>query len=163
MLNSVKEKIQHLNMNNKKRRRLKPILDNPTVLKHLEDLQKRFVFVPTDKAGNNISIVCKKFYIEKSMQELKIFLDSKDNKIRNNTYEEVNIDIKSIINRHRKYLKSNLNIESIKGNFPFLYWIPKMHKKPFSKQRYIAASSSCTTETFSCFTLIQKQHRVTCD
>ena len=37
-----------------------------------EKLQTDFVFVPTDKASNNIATVCKKFYIEKSLKELVV-------------------------------------------------------------------------------------------
>ena len=42
-----------------------------------------------------------------------------------------------------------------------------MHKKPFSKQRYIAASSSCSTKPLSailtkCLKLVEKQHRFIC-
>ena len=66
-----------------------------------------------------------------------------------------------------KYVKSNLDSEIIPESFPFLYWIPKMHKKPFSKQRYIAASYSCTTKPLSavltkCLKLIEKQQRFIC-
>ncbi len=43
---------------------------------HLKELQKKFVFVPTDKASNNIAVVCKKFYVEQSMKELDMFLNS---------------------------------------------------------------------------------------
>lgn len=44
-------------------------------------------------------------------------------------------------------------------SLPFLYWIPKMHKNP-SKQRYIAASHTCSTKPLSkmitfCLKLIQ--------
>ena len=53
---------------------------------YLEQLQKDFVLVPTDKAGNNIAVVCKKFYIEKSMEELKIFKDSNKNAFSANPY-----------------------------------------------------------------------------
>ena len=66
-----------------------------------------------------------------------------------------------------KYVKSNLGSEIIPESFPFLYWIPKMHKKPFSKQRYIAASYSCITKPLSavltkCLKLIEKQQRFIC-
>ena len=64
-------------------------------------------------------------------------------------------------------MKSNLDSKIIIESFPFLYWIPKMHKKPFSKQRYIAASYSCTTKPLSavltkCLKLIEKQQRFIC-
>ena len=80
------------------------------------------------------------------------------------TYVKVEVDAKSIINRHKKYMKSQLNT-TISEKFPFLYWIPKMHKKPYSKQRYIAASYDCTTKNISetltkCLKLVEKQHKI---
>ena len=71
----------------------------------------------------------------------------------------------TIINRHKRYMHSNLSKDTeVPESFPFLYWIPKMHKKPISKQRYIAASYSCTTKPLSavltkCLRLVLKQHR----
>lgn len=161
----VKIKVQQLK--GVSRRRNKPVLVTQTMKKQLAELQEKFVFVQTDKASNNIAVICKKFYIEKSMQELNIFEDLQNNEVGNSTYETIDKDVKSIIDRHRKYLKTKLNINEIPESFPFLYWIPKMHKKPFSKQRYIAASRSCTTKPLSailtkCFKLIDKQHRFIC-
>jgi hypothetical protein len=52
-------------------------------------------------------------------------------------------------------------------NLPFLYWIPKMHKNP-SKQRYIAASNSCSTKPLSklitfALKLVQQTHTNYCE
>ena len=56
------------------------------MMSELAELQKKYVFVPTDKAANNIAVVCKRFYIEKTMQELNIFSD--DQKNHNSTRTE---------------------------------------------------------------------------
>ena len=53
----------------------------------------------------------------------------------------------------------NIALTDSQKTLPFLYWIPKMHKNP-SKQRYIAASHSCSTKPLSkmityCLKLIQ--------
>jgi hypothetical protein len=53
----------------------------------------------------------------------------------------------------------HIPIDDSQTCLPFLYWIPKMHKTP-SKQRFIAASHSCTTKPLSkmitfCLKLIQ--------
>ena len=159
----MNSKIQKLRS---RRRRYKSILGSPSVLKYLRELHKRFVFVPTDKAGKNIAIVCKKFYIQKSLQELGIWQEASEQNDQR-TYEIVDTDTKSIIKRHIKYVKSNLDSKIIPESFPFLYWIPKMHKKPFSKQRYIAALYSCTSKHLSavitkCLKLIEKQQRFIC-
>ena len=39
----------------------------------MDELHEKYVFVSTDKANNNISVVCKFFYIKQSLRELKIF------------------------------------------------------------------------------------------
>ena len=124
-------------------------LTTPDILNTLSCLHEKFVFVPTDKAGNNIAIICKTFYITKSMEELGCFGDRDANDKKKNTYIEVNDPIDKIINRHIKYISSKLKCISIPDTLPFLYWIPKMHKKPFTKQRFIAASGSCTTKPIS--------------
>ena len=41
------------------------------------------------KASNNISVVCKKFYVEHSMKELDIFLNSSKKKDADKTYVPV--------------------------------------------------------------------------
>ena len=148
--------------------RRKSILNSQSVKSHLKELQEKFVFVPTDKAGNNIAVICKKFYIEQSLKELGIFVDSQSQNTENQTYKKVDGDVNEIIKKHREYLKDKVDVELDKSTkFPFLYWIPKMHKKPHSKQRFIAASYDCTTKPISailtkCFKLIEKQHRFIC-
>ena len=66
-----------------------------------------------------------------------------------------------IVKKHTKYMKyHNIPLADDQKILPFLYWIPKMHKVP-SKQRYIAASHSCSTKPLSkwityCLKLIQQ-------
>ena len=96
------------------------------------------------------------------MKELGIFKNNIAIEQENSTYMLINNDIQKIIDRHVKYVSSKLNCDKIPKQLPFLYWIPKMHKKPYSKQRYIAASGFCTTKPISkmltkCFRLIDKQ------
>ena len=149
----------------KKKTPKKMVLKSPTISKLLVELQKDFVFVPTDKASNNIAVICKKFFIEQSMKELDIFLNSSEKKDTDKTYIPTKEDVNSIVSRHGRYMKTN-SIEVTK-DLPFLYWIPKMHKKPYSKQRYIAASARCSTKPLSavltkCLKLVEKQHRTMC-
>jgi hypothetical protein len=154
----------------KRRRRRKMILRDTNVKHDLEDMQKRFVFVPTDKASSNIAVVCKKFYIEQSLRELDIFKESNLND-KAKTYVQVTDEKKCIrtstIKRHLRYMKTSFSIDEIPEDIPFLYWIPKMHKKPKSKQRYIAASNRCSTKPLSailtkCLKLVETQHRRKC-
>ena len=43
---------------------VKEVLKQESIIEELNRLQDEYVFVPTDKASNNISIVCKEFYIK---------------------------------------------------------------------------------------------------
>ena len=43
--------------------------------KHIEKLHKCFVLVPEDKAGGNVIVVCKKYYLEVILNELTAVLD----------------------------------------------------------------------------------------
>jgi len=155
-----------LRLAKKRKNRKNCILANPEVKNYLTRLHQNFVLTPIDKAGNNIAIVCKKFYVEQTLKELKLFKPEEDEKIED-TYIPVGEDINVIIDRHTNYMMSNFNIDIRDKKLPFLYWIPKMHKKPFSKQRYIAASNRCSTKELSkmiayCLKSILSQHRKKC-
>ena len=159
VIEDVSATVTRLSKKSKKTKKM--TLKSPIISKILKDLQKDFVFVPTDKASNNIAVVCKKFYVEQSMKELDIFLKSSEKKMADKTY--VHVTDKNIISRHRRFMKAN-SIEEAK-DLPFLYWIPKMHKKPYSKQRYIAASARCSTKPLSavltkCLKLIERRHKI---
>ena len=84
------------------------------------------------------------------------------------TYQEVKQVSQEIVDTHElESKKFGVNIDEKQNQLPILYWIPKMHKNP-SKQRFIAASRSCTTKNISsliskCLKLIQKAHQVYCD
>ncbi len=139
---------------------------NRTEVKHeLHELQERFVFVPTDKAGNNISIVCKKIYIDSLLKEVSF---STDQDVKDGTYVRINDSIDDIVNKHYEDVKNwKADIADKQRQLPFLYWIPKMHKNP-PKQRFIAASSCCSTKSTSsiitrCLKLIQQAHKIYCD
>ena len=46
------------------------VLQNADVKACLPDLHRKYVFIPADKAPNNIIIICKKYYIETLIKEL---------------------------------------------------------------------------------------------
>ena len=119
VIEDVKSKIQLLKNKSSIRRRFGTILHRKDVKTYLQELHKDFVLVPTDKAGNNIAIVCKKFYIEKSMQELNIFT-SHDGLASQSTYIAIDRGVKHHIKRHVHYLKKR-NIMNVPEEFPFLY------------------------------------------
>jgi hypothetical protein len=97
------------------------------VKEELALLHENFVFVPTDKAQNNISIVCKKFFIESLLKE--VGFDEK--KQKSLTYQFAGNDAKEIVQNHEVFSKKfQVDVKSEQFHLPFLFCIPKMHKKP---------------------------------
>jgi len=143
-------------------------LDDKKVKAYLDNFHQKFVITPTDKAGNNFSITCKKFYISCLLKELGIDTNSKKKRNSNNTYECIEEkNEEDIVKIHKEYMnKHDIPLLSDQESLPFLYWIPKMHKNP-TKQRYIAASHCCSTKPLSkmitfCLKLIQRTHTNYC-
>jgi hypothetical protein len=128
VMKDCKSNIDRLDRRNRSRNDM--ILNSPEIKDYLKKLQRDFVFVPTDKASNNIAIVCKKFYIEQSMKELDIFMDSGQKDLKDKTYVMVDKDVKSIVRRHRNYMLKNCSNSDSPKDIPFIYWISKKHKKP---------------------------------
>ena len=91
--------------------------------------------------------MCKRFYINILKDELGICGD-KINKTR--TYEEQQCSLDEVTGNHARTLDNTFNIKLTEKerNLPQIYWIPKLHKKPY-KSRFIAGSSSCTTTKIS--------------
>ena len=44
-------------------KRKKQVLKNPKHINYLKSIHKNFVLVPADKAGSNIIVACKKYYL----------------------------------------------------------------------------------------------------
>ena len=65
-----------------------------------------------------------------------------------------------ILNFRTFNLKFAVSIKEKQDRLPTLYWLPKLHKRPY-KARFIANSSSCTTSVLSklltsCLTAVKK-------
>ena len=131
---------------NTKVKKFMQVLKDKHVVSYFKDVHSKYVIVPADKAGNNIIFVCKYFYIKTLMDELGI--DSTGN--ANGTYEAQHDTPDEVIKKHsetrEKEFKIKLTDEEEK--LPQMYWIPKLHKKPY-KARFIAGSSTCTTTRLS--------------
>ena len=56
---------------------------------YLKELHENFVLVPTEKASNNIAVICKNFYIEKSIKELGIDKDTISKQKDDSTYVRI--------------------------------------------------------------------------
>ena len=105
-------------------------------LRHLKEFHRKYVLVPADKAANNVVVVCRLLYINTLKQELN----------GTKAYEETSIDEKSVVYSHSNAISNKfaVDVEERQDRLPTMYWLPKLHKRPY-KARLIANSSSCTT------------------
>ena len=139
VLRKVDEKIRSL------KRKFKPqkvnqVLKREDVVEYLENLHKNFVLVPIDKAGNNIAIICKRYYVEVILKEIG------EIETGNDTYQKIEKNVSEIVEENVMYSKHlGLEVEETEKDLPSMYWIPKMHKDPPSA-RFIIASKQCSTK-----------------
>ena len=111
----------------------------------LKELQDKYVFVPADKAANNIIMVCKHYYLEVICKEFDLWPGTTDNY----TYIPETIDPKEISGNHSSYMKSlGLKEDKLYDKFPSFYWTPKLHGTPY-KHRFIFSSFDCATKPLS--------------
>ena len=134
-------KIEILSMVNNKLCNLNPYKYNNVLSKkgNIDDLkryQSKWVFIPTDKAGNNITIVCKKYYMEVLDEEI----------INSGNFDEQQQSYEDVINKQVNFL-NKFKILS-KEKLPYLYWTAKLHKQPF-KHRFITAGKGCCIQPLS--------------
>ena len=123
------------------------VLQNADVKACLSELHNKYVFVPADKAPNNIIIICKRYYIETLIKELG--LDNSSTTTGNSTYTPCQMLSEDIVNTHDTFMKSfGIELSDDDKRLPYLYWTPKLHKSPV-KHRFIAGSSKCTTKQLS--------------
>ena len=121
----------------------KPILEDEDALAALSDLHSKFVVVPIDKASNNVAIICKRFYIQKLLNEVGVPGDmSPTYKMSDRNPEDVIADNTILCE------KFDLSLDDRMKTLPFMYWLPKMHYSP-PRCRFIVASSSCSTKPLS--------------
>ena len=136
-INKYKKKFNH--------QKPKSILNDITVKEALENLQHNFVVAPIDKAANNVSFICKRFYATTLLKELGMI------GLPSNTYRLVNSrDKNNIINStvHDMTQQFSLNIPENMKTLPTPYWMPKMHKSPIGA-RFIIASKKCAVKPLS--------------
>ena len=98
-------------------------LQNVDVKAYLSGLHNKYVFVPADKAPNNIIIICKKYYIETLIKELG--LDNCSTLTGNSTYTSCQISSEDIVNTHDTFMKSlGIELSEEDKRLPYLHWIP---------------------------------------
>ena len=110
--------------------------------KGIQELHRKYVLVPADKATNNIVVVCRLHYINTLKRELN----------GTKAYEETSADEKTFVNSHSNDLaytcKFAVIVKERQDKLPSMYWLPKLYKRPY-KARFIANFSSCTTTKLS--------------
>ena len=106
----------------------------------IQEFHRKYVFVPAGKAANNIVVVCGLHYISTLKQELN----------GTKAYKETSTDETTVVNSHSNDMpyKFAVNVKERQGKLPTMYWLPKLHKRPY-KARFIADSSSYTTTELS--------------
>ena len=131
----LKRKVKHQKVN--------PVLSRPEVISYLETLHSKFVLVPIDKAANNVSVICKRFYVEVILKEIGILGEG------NKTYVKTTSSQDEIVEINVEYSQRlNLKVSENEHTLPYMYWTPKKHKTPTGK-RFIIASKNCSTKKIS--------------
>ena len=106
----------------------------------IQEFHRKYVLVPADKAANNVVVVCRLHYVNALKQELD----------GTRAYLETDTDEVSVVNAHLNDLpvKFSVCVNEGQDKLPTMYWLPKLHKRPY-KARFIANSSPCTTTELS--------------
>ena len=107
-------------------------------------LHKTFVIVPADKASNNYTFVCKRYYVDILIEKLGLQLLP-----GNHIYNLTDFSASEVLDNH-KSVPNTFGIQTADEelDLPCIYWIPKMHKNTY-KHRSIAGSSKCSTNPLS--------------
>ena len=96
-------------------------------------LHENFVIVPSDKASNNYTFVCKRHYISILSEELRL-----NSLPGNRTYNLTDFSASEVLDNHKSVLTwFGIETSDDELDLPYIYWIPMMHKNPF-KHRFIA-------------------------
>ena len=99
------------------------VLQNADVKACLSDLHIKYVFVPADKAPNNITIICKRYYIKTLIKELG--LDNCSTPAGNSTYTSCQMSSEDIVSTHDTLMKSiGIGLSDDDKRLPYLYWTP---------------------------------------
>ena len=97
--------------------------------------------VLADKAANKVVVVCRLHYINTLKRELN----------GTKAYEETSIDEKSVVYRHSNEIpnKFAVYVKERQDRLPTMYWLCKLHKRPYKARFKANNSSSCTTTEIS--------------
>ena len=107
----------------------------------IQEFHRKYVLVPADKAANTL---------KQELNGTKAYTET-------STYEKI------VANSHSNDMPCKLavNLKERQDKLHTMYWLPKLHKRPY-KARFIANSSSCTTTELcklltSCLTTVKSR------
>ena len=101
--------------------------------------KKSYVLCPVDKAGNNIAVVCKKYYLENIENELN----------KTDIYVPCDKSKDALMKSHVEFCQFYcIEVEKQAQKLPILYMMPKFHKNPVG-YRYIASSVNTSLKSLS--------------
>ena len=117
----IEERISKLKQNFKQP--IGRVLQNVDMKACLSDLHNKYVFVPADKAPNNIIIICKRYYIETLIKELG--LDNCSTPTGTSIYTSCQMSSEDIVNTHDTFMKSlGIELSDNDKRLPYLYTGP---------------------------------------
>ena len=115
---------------------------------------ENFVIVPADKASNNYTFVCRKYYVSILIEELGLNLLP-----GNPTYNLTEFSASEVLDNRKSVITSfETDPNEDELDLPYIYWIPKMHKNPY-KHRFIAGSARCSNKPLSILLTKRKRKR----
>ena len=118
-----------------------PTLSNISSKNELARLKDKYIITVVDKAANNFSFMCKKFYFLKLASELGM----DNNSPGNDTYIHISRSEDEVVTEIRQDLsKFRIVPDNSESKLALLYQTPKFHKDP-PKMRYIAGNVKTVT------------------
>ena len=91
-------------------------------MSELSRLHENFVIVPADKASNNYTFVCKRYYVDILIEDLGLH-----SLPGNPTYNLTDFSASEVLDNHKSVLTSfGIQTTDPELDLPYIYWIPKM-------------------------------------
>jgi hypothetical protein len=124
----------------------KNVLEKEKVKKELKRLYRKYIICSIDKASNNFSFICKKFYILTLLKELGFDLNTLTC-AGNDTYSPCNLTEEELVKDISNLLidKFKIKVTDEDKCLARFFWNPKLHKNPY-KARFIAGAKKCVTK-----------------
>ena len=125
--------------------RCKSVFGNPDVAAELADVHDKYVVVAADKASNNIIVFVLMTHYNNCFRE-ELGLNTSEG---NPTYTCTSLPKEEILDNYKTVLLSfGISTADEDLDLSKLYWIPKLHKDPYT-QRYMSGSAKCSTKSLS--------------